>query len=93
VTTDEACPNFEDMILNIMKGHQFLKREFGVTSRIGWNVDSFGHSAANAALYHDFGFEALFFSRMDDRLRAQLIKKGEMNFLWEPFSKHFGEEK
>lgn len=94
VATDEACPNYEDMILNIQKGHQFLKKEFGIVSpRIGWNVDAFGHSAANAALYHDFGFEALFFSRMDDRLRFDLMKKGEMTFLWEPFSKHFGDEK
>ena len=61
--------DFEDMILNMQKGHQFLKDEFNVTSRIGWNLDAFGHSAANAALYHDFGFEALFFSRVDDRLR------------------------
>lgn len=91
--TDEACPNYEDMILNMQKGNQFLQREFGISTRVGWNVDAFGHSAANAALYHDFGFEALFFSRMDDRLRFQLMEKGEMNFVWEPFSKHFGEEK
>lgn len=93
VATDEACPNYEDMILNMQQGHLFLKNEFNVSSRVGWNVDAFGHSAANAALYHDFGFEALFFSRMDDRLRFDLMKKGEMSFLWEPFSKHFGDEK
>jgi alpha-mannosidase len=93
VESDEASPNYEDMILNMQKGHQFLKREFDVTPRIGWNIDAFGHSSANAALYHDFGFEALFFTRVDDRLRFDLMEKGGMSFLWEPFSKHFGEEK
>lgn len=34
--TDEACANFEDMILNMQKGHAFLKKEFGVRPRVGW---------------------------------------------------------
>lgn len=33
---DEACPHFEDMINNMMVGHDFLNREFGVTPRVGW---------------------------------------------------------
>jgi hypothetical protein len=28
-------------------------------------IDAFGNSAANAALFADFGFEMLFFSRMN----------------------------
>ena len=27
---DEACPNYEDMINNMMKGHEFITKEFGV---------------------------------------------------------------
>ena len=56
-------------------------------------IDAFGHSAANAALYADFGFEALFFTRMSDRDREKRIEEGELTFLWRPFSKHFGQEK
>ena len=26
--TDEACPNYEDLILNMHKSHDFLWREF-----------------------------------------------------------------
>jgi len=33
---DEACPTYEDMINNMMFGHEFLLKEFGVTPRIGW---------------------------------------------------------
>jgi hypothetical protein len=34
-------------------------------------MDSFGHSQANAELFADFGFEAMFFSRMssDERIK------------------------
>ena len=42
--TDEACPNYEDMILNMHVGHQFLKKEFGIRPRVGWMIDAFGHS-------------------------------------------------
>jgi hypothetical protein len=41
-----------------------LYEEFGFTPRVGWNIDPFGHTEGNAALFHDFGFDALFFSRM-----------------------------
>lgn len=35
-TPDEACPNYEDMITNMYFGHSFIKREFGITSKIAW---------------------------------------------------------
>ena len=44
-------------------GHSFLKNEFGVIPKIGWMIDAFGHSSANARLFADFGFEAMFGGR------------------------------
>lgn len=69
---DEACPNYEDIITNMYLGHKFMLKEFGVTSKIGWQIDAFGHSSAHAALLTDFGFEALFFTRMENRTREEL---------------------
>jgi len=71
-------------------GHGFLKREFGITPKIGWMVDSFGHTQANAALFTDMGFEAMFITRMDYKMREQLKKEHSNIFLWRPFQKHFG---
>ena len=62
---DEACPTFEDMIENMMIGHRFILDNFGVKPRIGWQVDTFGHSNANARLFAEMGFDALFFARLD----------------------------
>lgn len=70
-STDEACPNYEDLINNMYLGHAFLLKEFGVRPKIGWHVDPFGHSAANAALFSDFGFEAIFISRLDEGERQK----------------------
>ena len=44
---DEACVYYEDMLNNMMIGHEFVQREFGVTPRVGWHIDPFGHSNAN----------------------------------------------
>lgn len=47
---DEAVTHYIDMIDQTTLGHRFVKREFGVTPRIGWQIDPFGHSAVQAYL-------------------------------------------
>jgi hypothetical protein len=44
-------------------GHSFLQKEFGVRPRVGWMIDAFGHSSSSAALFSDFGFDAVFMAR------------------------------
>ena len=90
---DEACPHFEDMISNMMHGHQFCLKEFGVKPRIGWHIDPFGHSNANPRLFADMGFEAWFFARLDHADRDQRLQDKSMNYLWRPFAEHFGDQK
>ena len=93
VSTDEACTNYQDMILNMYIGHQFLQREFGVKPHVGWMVDAFGHSQANAALFSDFGFDAFFMAREPADAHRARLKDGELAFVWKPFEKHFGTQK
>ena len=64
VAADEACPSYDALINNMALGHKFLKEEFDFTPRVGWHIDSFGHSSTTARLAIDFGFEAMFFARM-----------------------------
>lgn len=47
---DEAAPHYIDMIDQTTMGHRFIKEEFNVTPRIGWQIDPFGHSAVQAYL-------------------------------------------
>lgn len=74
-------------------GHQFLWQEFKIKPKVGWMIDAFGHSEANAALFADFGFEALFFTRASTELREQLKKEKKLHFVWTPFSKNSGTER
>jgi len=90
---DEACPNYDDIIDNMQMGHSFLKKEFGVVPRVAWLLDSFGHSIGNARLYADMGLEALFVGRHDYRDRNARQTRKSLNYVWRPFSKHYGNSK
>lgn len=85
---DEASPHFDDIINNMMVGHQFLEKEFGVKPEIGWDLDTFGHSDTNTRLFAEMGFEAMFFSRLDHNDKDWRSKKKNkaMTFLWRPSS-------
>ncbi|KAL5724487.1 alpha-mannosidase [Ranunculus cassubicifolius] len=41
---DEASPHYIDMIDQTTLGHRFIKQEFDVTPRVGWQMNPFGHS-------------------------------------------------
>lgn len=58
-------------------------------------IDAFGHSVTNAALFADFGFDAIYFSRVDDTERFKWEKQEDkhMTFLWRPYSKSMGQQK
>lgn len=58
---DEAATHYVDMIDQTSLGHRYLKEQFGITPRIGWQIDPFGHSAVQAYL---LGAEVLFSSRV-----------------------------
>lgn len=79
---DEACPHYEDMIHNMMKGHDFAMKEFGVRPRIGWQIDPFGHSNTNARFFAEMGFDAWFFARLDYQDKKKRLREKEMEFIW-----------
>ena len=91
---DEACPYYTQIIENMMIGHKFLKEELGVTAHIGWHIDPFGHSSANAAMFAEMGFDAFFYSRLDYADKAKRLEEKSMEYVWRPLHKDkpFGNE-
>lgn len=89
---DEAMPTYQDIIANLMKGHEFLKNELDFVPKVGWLLDSYGHSAANARLYADAGMEALFLGKMDLKEKHGRSINKSLNFIWRPSEKNFGNQ-
>lgn len=81
---DEACTHVDDMMNNMMVGHEFLLEEFGYTPRIGWQIDPFGHSNTNARLFAEMGFDAWFFGRMDWQDLTQRHANKEAQWIQRP---------
>ncbi|KAK9278049.1 hypothetical protein L1049_027607 [Liquidambar formosana] len=80
---DEAATHYIDMIDQTTLGHRFIKEEFGVTPRIGWQIDPFGHSAVQAYLLGaELGFDSLFFGRIDYQDRAKRKNEKSLEVIW-----------
>ncbi|XP_054805405.1 probable alpha-mannosidase At5g13980 isoform X2 [Prosopis cineraria] len=80
---DEAATHYIDMIDQTTLGHRFLKQEFNVTPRIGWQIDPFGHSAVQAYLLSaEVGFDSLFFARIDYQDRAKRKGDKSLEVVW-----------
>ncbi|KAK9272279.1 hypothetical protein L1049_002650 [Liquidambar formosana] len=80
---DEASPHYIDMIDQTTLGHQFIKKEFGLTPRIGWQIDPFGHSAVQAYLLGaEVGFDSFFFGRIDYQDRAKRKNEKSLEVVW-----------
>ena len=67
-------------------GHQFLKKEFNVAPSIGWQIDPFGHSATQARLFHDMGFDAWFFARVDHQDKDRRLNEKALEHIVNPVS-------
>lgn len=87
---DEACPTFDDMIDNMEYGHRYLEKLFGKKPRIGWQIDTFGHSQTNTRLFAEMGFDANFVVRVDHDDRARRMKDKELEFVWRPAADTLG---
>ena len=64
--------------------HAFLKNEFGVKPKIGWQLDPFGHSAVTAELFGEFGLETMVFARINEQEFEQRKIKKDLQFIWKP---------
>lgn len=87
---DEACTHYEDMINNMMKGHEWALQNLGVKPRIGWHIDPFGHSNANPRLFAEMGFDAWFFARIDRQEKSVRLDNQTMQWVWRPMFDHLG---
>ncbi|EFA78443.1 hypothetical protein PPL_09095 [Heterostelium album PN500] len=68
---DEAVAHYQAVINQMTLGHQFLLGEFGVTPKVGWQIDPFGASNLTPMLFRLMGFQYHVIDRVDQRLKYQ----------------------
>ena len=88
---DEACTHHDDMMNNMMIGHEFLEREFDFRPTVGWHIDPFGHSNGNPRLFAEMGMDAWFFARLDYQDKVKRLEERSMEWVWKPFSESLGD--
>ncbi|CAI9113742.1 OLC1v1014408C1 [Oldenlandia corymbosa var. corymbosa] len=81
---DEAATHYIDMIDQTTLGHRYIKEQFNVTPRVGWQIDPFGHSAIQAYLLGaEVGFDSLFFGRIDYQDREKRKVEKALEVVWQ----------
>ena len=78
---DEASTHYVDMVDQTTLGHRYILQQFGVVPTVTWQIDPFGHSSTQAALFGPLsGMDGVFFARIDyeDRLRRSAARELEM---------------
>ncbi|CAH1405830.1 unnamed protein product [Nezara viridula] len=88
---DEAAAHYHSIIDQMTWGFRLLDEMLGECARpkIGWQIDPFGHSKENAALFAGFGFDGLFLGRIDWEDKTNREEKKTMEVIWNanPFEK------
>ena len=80
---DEANPTYIDMIDQTTLGNRFLLRELGVVPKVTWQIDPFGHSAAQQSLLTALsGYDALYAARIDYQDKAVRAASRSLETIW-----------
>ncbi|XP_039498257.1 lysosomal alpha-mannosidase [Drosophila santomea] len=82
---DEADVNYQAVIDQFTVGLKFLDETFGACGRprVGWQIDTFGHSREQAAIFAHMGYDGQFFSRMDHNDKDTRMNNLTMEMIWD----------
>ncbi|XP_022666923.1 lysosomal alpha-mannosidase-like isoform X2 [Varroa destructor] len=85
VMNDEATVHYMTTINQMTYGLGILKEIFGEcgTTRVGWQIDPFGHSREFASLLAQMGFQGLYLGRIDYQDKSHREATRTMEFNWE----------
>ncbi|XP_027845178.2 lysosomal alpha-mannosidase-like isoform X1 [Aphis gossypii] len=82
---DEAASNYMSIVDQFTWGLRKLNDTFGECGRphIGWQIDPFGHSRQMATLFSQFGYDGLFFGRLDFEDKIQRLTNKTAEMIWQ----------
>ena len=83
VMSDEAIPSYKQSLLQFRLGLDVMNSTFGKRATIGWQSDSFGHSAVTVTNMHMLGYEFLIGQRITVDFKNKLKNAYGLHFFWE----------
>ncbi|XP_049818764.1 lysosomal alpha-mannosidase-like [Aethina tumida] len=93
-SNDEGITHYQSIIDQLTLGHRFLEEEIGecARSRVGWQIDTYGHSSTQAQIYSQMGMDSMLFSRYDFRDDENRRKSKTTDFIWTSSPKNIGND-
>ncbi|KAK8774563.1 hypothetical protein V5799_010907 [Amblyomma americanum] len=84
VQSDEATTHYSAIVDQMTLGLRWLNDTFGECGRprVAWQIDPYGHSRENAALFAQMGFDAVFLGRVHVADKEYRRKQRSLEFLW-----------
>ena len=80
---DEASTHYVDMVDQTTLGHRYISQQFGVQPTTTWQIDPFGHSSTQAALFGPLSaIDAIYFARIDYQDKQRRASARELEMLW-----------
>ena len=90
VMNDEASSFYQDIMDQMRVGMEFIKKEFDIMPVVGWMLDPFGHSSANAYVHSQLGYKYIALNRIEYQDHKDRVANGNLEFLWRPFENRNG---
>lgn len=84
VQSDEATTHYSAIVDQMTMGLRWLNDTFGECGRprVAWQVDPYGHSRENAALFAQMGFDAIFLGRVHVADKEYRRRQRSLEFVW-----------
>ncbi|XP_068633290.1 alpha-mannosidase 2 [Battus philenor] len=84
VMPDEACTHIYALVDQFIEGHHWVKTNLGVTPKIGWSIDPFGHGPTVPYLLDSSGLEGAIIQRIHYAWKQWLAERQIEEFHWMP---------
>lgn len=82
VQHDENLPNYQDILLQLQTGIDWLQYHLGVTPKVGWQIDPYGHSSNTPWIYAFMGYESIVLNRVGTTIEYEMRKSKSSEFVW-----------
>lgn len=87
VMPDEASTHYVAVVDQLIEGHQWLIENLGTIPKSAWVNDPFGYSSTMPYLWKASGMDNLLFLRINQPVKARLMKMKSLEFMWRPYWK------